>query len=74
MAARHVRLTAQAHGLTPLETPPFLSLFAISPEREPLREELNFEEIVKLSEELGPIEALQLGGEDPFRRELLPEI
>jgi hypothetical protein len=72
LATRQLRLAAQAHGLTPLETPPFLSLFVRSAAAEP--GDLSFEEIVKLSEELSTIETLHVCGVDAFLRQDTAEI
>jgi hypothetical protein len=72
LATRHLRLAAQAHGLTPLETPPFLSLFVRSADVD--SGDLSFEEIVKLSEELAAIETLHICGVDAFLRPDTAEI
>lgn len=82
---RHVRLTARAHGLTPLETPPYLVLHVSSScnlqcehcsEHAQLNQpdDLRKSELIKLSEELGKLESLHLTGGEPFLRDELPEI
>jgi MoaA/NifB/PqqE/SkfB family radical SAM enzyme len=78
--ARHARLSARAAGLTDVGTPPFLIFFINSIcnlkcehcfvwDRLNKRDDLSFEEIVALSEDLGPIENLNLSGGEPFMRE-----
>ena len=82
-AARHLRLTAAAY--LPPETPPFLTLFVNSVcnmrcghcfywQSLNRRDDLSFEELVALSESLGPIENLNLSGGEPFLRKELAEI
>jgi radical SAM protein with 4Fe4S-binding SPASM domain len=82
---RHVRLAARAHGLTPLETPPYLVLHVSSScnlqcehcsEHAQLNQpdDLRKSELIKLSEELGKLESLHLTGGEPFLRAELPEI
>lgn len=82
---RHLRLAARAHGLTPLETPPYLVLFINSTcelacdhcsEHAQLNQpdDLRTSEIVKLSEELGRLESLHLTGGEPLLREELASI
>ena len=82
---RHLRLAARAHGLTPLETPPYLVLFVNSTcelscqhcsEHAQLNQpdDLRTSEIVKLSEELGRLESLHLTGGEPLLREELAAI
>jgi MoaA/NifB/PqqE/SkfB family radical SAM enzyme len=78
-AKRHLRLCAQAHGLAPLATPPFLIFFINSVcnlkcehcfvhDRLNKKDDLSFEEIVRLSEDLGRVENLNLSGGEPFLR------
>jgi len=82
---RHLRLAARAHGLTPLETPPYLVLFVNSTcelacehcsEHAQLNQpdDLRTSEIVKLSEELGRLESLHITGGEPLLREELASI
>jgi radical SAM protein with 4Fe4S-binding SPASM domain len=82
---RHVRLAARAHGLTPLETPPYLVLHVSSScnlqcehcsEHAQLNQpdDLRKSELIKLSEELGKLESLHLTGGEPFLRDELSEI
>ena len=82
---RHLRLAARAHGLTPLETPPYLVLFVNSAcelscehcsEHAQLNQpdDLRMSEIVKLSEELGQLESLHITGGEPLLREELAAI
>jgi MoaA/NifB/PqqE/SkfB family radical SAM enzyme len=84
-AARHVRLAAQAHGLTPLEMPAYLALFVNSTcnlqcehcsvhTRLNQPDDLRFSELVKLSEELGHIEQLDLLGGEPFMHDQLAKV
>ncbi|MEE2663596.1 MAG: radical SAM protein [Myxococcota bacterium] len=79
-AARHARLSARAAGLTDVGTPPFLIFFINSIcnlkcehcfvwDRLNQRDDLSFDEIVALSEDLGPVENLNLSGGEPFMRE-----
>lgn len=82
---RHLRLAARAHGLTPLETPPYLVLHISSScnlrcehcsQHAHLNQpdDLRQSELIKLSEELGTLESLHLTGGEPFMRDELPEI
>lgn len=82
---RHIRLTRQALQTEPQQTPPFLILFInsicnlkcehcfywASLNR---RDDLTFDEISKLSAELGPIDNLNLSGGEPFLRKEFAEI
>lgn len=76
---RHGRLTWRALSPGPRQTPPFLILFINSIcnltcehcfywRNLNQRDDLSFEEIEKLSRELGPIENLNLSGGEPFIR------
>ena len=82
---RHLRLAARAHGLSPIETPPYLTLFITSAcelacehcsEHAELNQpdDLRTSEIVKLSEELGRLESLHLTGGEPLLRDDLAAI
>jgi MoaA/NifB/PqqE/SkfB family radical SAM enzyme len=84
-ALRHARLSAKAAGLTEIGTPPFLILFINSIcnlkcghcfywKSLNQRDDLSFEELVALSEDLGPIENLNLSGGEPFMRPEFAEI
>jgi MoaA/NifB/PqqE/SkfB family radical SAM enzyme len=77
--ARHARLTWQSLALPDVPSPPFLILFINSIcnmrcehcfywQQLNRRDDLSIEEIVALSEELGPIENLNLSGGEPFLR------
>lgn len=77
---RHLRIAARAHGLTPIETPAYLTLFVTSRcnlqcehcsvhARLNQPDDLRLSELIKLSEELGQIEALHLTGGEPFMRD-----
>jgi MoaA/NifB/PqqE/SkfB family radical SAM enzyme len=80
--ARHVRLTLKSYR--PASTPPFLVLFINSIcnmkcehcfywQQLNQRDDLTFEELVRLSEELGRVETLNLSGGEPFlRKEFAP--
>jgi MoaA/NifB/PqqE/SkfB family radical SAM enzyme len=83
-AIRHARLSLRAREREP-ETPSFLIFFVNSTcnlkcehcfvwSRLNKRDDLSFEEIVALSEDLGPLENLNLSGGEPFMRPDLPEI
>lgn len=83
--ARHLRLSAQAAGVLPLETPPFLIFFINSTcnlkcehcfvhDRLNKKDDLTFDEIVSLSKDLGKIENLNLSGGEPFIRKDFAEI
>ncbi len=83
-AARHARLSAQAHELT-RRTPPFLIFFINSIcnlkcahcfywESLNKKDDLSFEEIVALSRDLDPFENLNLSGGEPFMRKEFAEI
>jgi AdoMet-dependent heme synthase len=76
---RHARLNWQNLALPDVPSPPFLILFINSIcnmkcehcfywKQLNQRDDLSFEEIVALSEELGPIENLNLSGGEPFLR------
>ena len=76
---RHARLNWQSLGIPDVPSPPFLILFINSLcnmrcehcfywQQLNQRDDLSFEEIVALSEELGPIENLNLSGGEPFLR------
>ena len=80
---RHTRLTLTNYAPDP--SPPFLVLFVNSIcnlkcdhcfywRSLNQRDDLTFDEIVKLSESLGPIENLNLSGGEPFLRKELSEI
>jgi MoaA/NifB/PqqE/SkfB family radical SAM enzyme len=84
-AARHLRLAAQAHGLTPLEMPAYLALFVNSTcnlqcehcgvhARLNQPDDLRLSELVKLSEELSHIEQLDLLGGEPFLHDQLVKV
>jgi MoaA/NifB/PqqE/SkfB family radical SAM enzyme len=83
--ARHARLSLRASGIPEIGTPPFLILFINSVcnlkcehcfywRNLNKRDDLTFEELLALSEDLGPIENLNLSGGEPFLREELAEI
>lgn len=80
---RHTRLTLTNYSADP--SPPFLILFVNSIcnlkcdhcfywRSLNRRDDLSFEEIVRLSESLGPIENLNLSGGEPFLRKEFSEI
>ena len=82
---RHARLSLRANGLPEIGTPPFLILFINSIcnlkcehcfywESLNKKTDLSFEEMVALSEDLGPIENLNLSGGEPFMRPEFAEI
>jgi MoaA/NifB/PqqE/SkfB family radical SAM enzyme len=82
---RHVRLTALARGGRNAPSPPFVILFINSTcnltcehcfywQNLNRRDDLTFEEIERLSRELGPIENLNLSGGEPFLRSDFAEI
>jgi AdoMet-dependent heme synthase len=82
---RHVRLTARAASRRPGQTPPFLILFINSIcnltcehcfywRNLNQRDDLSFEEIRRISDELGEIEILNLSGGEPFLRPEFAEI
>jgi MoaA/NifB/PqqE/SkfB family radical SAM enzyme len=84
-AVRHVRLSLQATDAEPGETPPLLILFINSIcnltcehcfywRNLNRRDDLTFEEIERLSRELGPVENLNLSGGEPFLRQEFAEI
>ena len=84
-ALRHSRLSLRAAGLSELGTPPFLILFINSIcnlkcehcfywQNLNRRDDLSFEELVALSEDLGPIENLNLSGGEPFLRKDFAEV
>ena len=77
--AKHARLNWQNLALPDVPSPPFLILFINSIcnmkcehcfywKQLNQRDDLSFEEIVALSQELGPIENLNLSGGEPFLR------
>lgn len=77
--ARHARLNVRALGLGDPPSPPFLILFINSIcnmkcehcfywQELNQRDDLTFEELKRLSEDLGPIEILNLSGGEPFIR------
>jgi MoaA/NifB/PqqE/SkfB family radical SAM enzyme len=76
---KHARLNWQSLARTDVPSPPFLILFINSLcnmkcehcfywQQLNQRDDLSFEEIVALSEDLGPIENLNLSGGEPFLR------
>ena len=76
---KHARLNWQSLPLTEVPSPPFLIFFINSLcnmkcehcfywQQLNQKTDLTFEEIVALSEELGPIENLNLSGGEPFLR------
>ena len=76
---KHARLNWQSLALMDVPSPPFLILFINSLcnmkcehcfywQQLNQRDDLTYEEIVALSEELGPIENLNLSGGEPFLR------
>jgi MoaA/NifB/PqqE/SkfB family radical SAM enzyme len=76
---KHARLNWQSLARTEVPSPPFLILFINSLcnmkcehcfywQQLNQRDDLTFEEIVALSEDLGPIENLNLSGGEPFLR------
>jgi len=78
-ASRHARLTLRAREHQEGQTPPFLIVFINSIcnltcehcfywRNLNQRDDLTYEEFVKLSEELGPLEILNLSGGEPFIR------
>jgi MoaA/NifB/PqqE/SkfB family radical SAM enzyme len=82
---RHIRLTLQASGPEPTETPPFLILFVNSIcnltcehcfywRNLNRRDDLTLDEIRALSRELGPVENLNLSGGEPFLRREFADI
>lgn len=82
---RHIRLTLQATGPEPVETPPFLILFVNSIcnltcehcfywRNLNRRDDLTLDEIRTLSRELGPVENLNLSGGEPFLRKEFADI
>ena len=84
-AVRHSQLSMHASGLTDVGTPPFLIFFINSIcnlkcehcfvwSRLNKKDDLSFEEIVTLSEDLGPIENLNLSGGEPFMRPDFAEV
>lgn len=84
-ARRHIRLTLDARGPEPKDTPPFLILFINSIcnlkcehcfywQNLNRRDDLTFDEIDALSRDLGPVENLNLSGGEPFLRKEFGEI
>jgi MoaA/NifB/PqqE/SkfB family radical SAM enzyme len=82
---RHIRLTLQAAGDEPKDTPPFLILFVNSIcnltcehcfywRSLNRRDDLTLDEIRALSRELGPVENLNLSGGEPFLRKEFADI
>lgn len=82
---RHGRLSLRAAGLGEVGTPPFLILFINSIcnlqcehcfywRNLNRRDDLSFDELVALSDDLGPIENLNLSGGEPFLRPDFAEI
>ena len=83
--ARHARLSRQAAAATPPTTPPFLIFFINSIcnlkcehcfywQHLNQRDDLSFEEIVALSQDLDPFENLNLSGGEPFMRKEIAEV
>lgn len=83
--AKHVRLQVQNLGVPDVPSPPFLILFINSICNMKCEhcfywrqlnspDDLTFDELVKLSNELGPIENLNLSGGEPFLRKEFGEI
>ena len=83
--AKHARLHWQNLGIPDVPSPPFVILFINSIcnmkcehcfywQNLNRRDDLTFEEIVSLSEQLGPIENLNLSGGEPFLRKEFGEI
>jgi len=77
--SKHIRLQWQNLGIPEVPLPPFVILFINSIcnmkcehcfywQNLNRRDDLTFEEIVQLSEDLGPIENLNLSGGEPFLR------
>ena len=82
---KHARLNWQNLAVPEVKSPPFLILFINSIcnmkcehcfywQQLNQRDDLSFEEIVALSEDLGPIENLNLSGGEPFLRKEFAEI
>src|SRR5881396_3484740 len=82
---RHLRLTKTARAAVEGTTPPFLVLFINSICNLTCdhcfywrdlnqRNDLEFDEIRKLSEDLGPLEILNLSGGEPFIRKEFADI
>ena len=82
---RHAKLSWKASGVGELTTPPFLVLFINSIcnlkcdhcfywRSLNQRDDLSFDEITRLADELGPIENLNLSGGEPFLRRDFAEI
>jgi len=83
--AKHARLNWQNLGIPDVASPPFVILFINSIcnmkcehcfywQNLNKRDDLSFEEIVRLSRELGPIENLNLSGGEPFLRKEFGDI
>ena len=83
--ARHARLTWRARARQPADTPPFLVLFINSIcnltcehcfywKNLNSRDDLSFAELRALSEDLGPLENLNLSGGEPFIRKEFADI
>ena len=77
--AKHARLNWKASGIPEVSSPPFLILFINSIcnmkcehcfywQELNQRDDLTFDELSRLSNELGPIEILNLSGGEPFLR------
>ena len=82
---RHVRISWRARGKGDVPTPPFLILFINSIcnltcdhcfywRNLNQRDDLTFDEMRRLSEELGPVENLNLSGGEPFIRPDFAEV
>lgn len=83
--SKHARLAYTSLGVPPVKSPPFLVLFINSIcnmkcehcfywEELNQKTDLTFEELVALSENLGPIENLNLSGGEPFIRKEFAEV
>lgn len=83
--AKHLRLQWQNLGIPDVPSPPFVILFINSIcnmkcehcfywQSLNKRDDLSFDEIVSLSQQLGPIENLNLSGGEPFLRKEFGEI
>ncbi|MCW5976884.1 MAG: radical SAM protein [Bryobacteraceae bacterium] len=82
---RHLRITSMNYGWVDAPTPPFLILFINSICNQTCehcfywrnlnrRDDLTVDELQKLSQDLGPIENLNLSGGEPFLRKEFGEI
>lgn len=83
--AKYARLAMRGAGLPDVGTPPFLVLFINSIcnmkcehcfywQQLNQRNDLSFEELVALSEEMGPIQNLNLSGGEPFLRKEFADV